>query len=128
MKIRSDFVSNSSSCSFLIHLVDENDIENYKNLVELLKQGGYKVEWYIRTHPTILSAEIRNGEPNINDWAWCDVGEDTLDNIEALYDIEDVLNEYEHKFKVYQDKYAHYSIGKNIPNDLNFKETGYDYI
>lgn len=120
MKLRIDFVSNSSSCSFLIHLADENDVKNYNCLRELLEKHGYKVEWYIRSHPTILSSEVRNGKPELNDWAYCDIGEDTFDNIETLFDIEELLDEHEHKFKVYQDKYAHYSIGKNIPNDLKF--------
>ena len=117
MKIRSDFVSNSSSCSFIIKV-------NSKDEIQVLAD-------FFKKHPGICSS----GYPNIefaaeNVWdrincinpecigvgecLYVNVGEDhDMRTIDKFYKISEEIEEL--GVELYEDPGAHYSVGAKLP-------------
>ena len=123
MKTRLDFVSNSSSCSFFVWLETNEDIEEFKKLIDMLKEKNVSMtlfsnladandRWY---------GEVFNGNKfevdglNPGNFMLIDVCDDHWYGYEdKFYDVKDRFTD-KYKFKLYSDKEAHMSAGDKLP-------------
>ena len=125
MKIRSDFVSNSSSCSFFVGLHTQEDIDEFKKLVSMLN----KKHVYMQLFYNLAEANDRwdgkefdgsdeavaSLEPG--NYILIDTGDDHYDGYEYRYwDIKDRFIEG-YKFKLYNDREAHMSVEDELPKE-----------
>ena len=130
MKIRTDFVSNSSSCSFFVGLHTQADIDEFKKFVDMLKKKNVymqlfynlaeaKDRWY--GHDFDGSDEaVASLEPG--NYILIDTGDDHYDGYEyRFWDIEDRLTE-SYPFKLYRDKEAHMSVSNELPKEDKFDQ------
>jgi len=125
MKTRSDFVSNSSSCSFVIHVKTEEDAAHLRSLYDsVLKKKSLTSctsaksamdGFYGCDNLGVHSADdiqphmflfVDNGEDH---YAYC---------FEDLYALADKLNEGYDKLKYYMDNDAHISLGDELKEDI----------
>lgn len=123
MKIRCDFVSNSSSCSFFVGLDTEDDIAAFKQLSSMLKEKNVDVQMFCSLEhahsrwegiPFDFSEQMMNAlRPGY--YLLIDTGEDHYKGYEyRFWDIKDRFVEG-HKFKLYNDKEAHMSVEDDLP-------------
>ena len=124
MKVRYDFVSNSSSCSFFVGLHTQKDIDEFKKLVGILKEKNVDMQLFFnlaeahdRWHGEMFdgSAEaIAELEPG--NYILIDTGEDHYPGYEYRY--WDIKNRFVegYKFKLYDDKEAHMSVDDDLPS------------
>ena len=125
MKTRSDFVSNSSSCSFFVWLQSEHDIDEFKKIVGLLKDRQASIEVYSSAEDADCHANgtLVNDQSLSNtklfecgDYVLCDVGEDHDSWYEQRYnDMCSVFDECGYEFKFYEDPWAHMTRGEVLP-------------
>lgn len=124
MKLRHDFVSNSSSCSFFVHLQSKKDVEEFKKLFSMLQSKNVKMEVFANAELAdchaegcILDESQVNGKLLAPDcFVLCDVGEDHDSWYEHRYnDMCSVFDECIYKFKFYEDSWAHMTRGKPLP-------------
>lgn len=122
MKTRIDFVSNSSSCSFIVHLETDDDAAKFKRIYDVLAKS-YDAVLCTSSSSTIDYADMSyvSSAEDIaaGDWVEVNCGEDTLDNIDKLEDIEDFISPM--GFKIYRDRLAHYTFGEDIPEDRYYE-------
>lgn len=113
MKIRNDYVSNSSSCSFFVYIADETDVKEF-NVFKEKTERMFNVKWSAFESPDAINA-INYTTVCPGFWMYCYLGDDDeLDNIYDLQDIKNTLENSPYKFKVFKNKHAHYSIGAEI--------------
>jgi len=120
MKIRSDFVSNSSSCSFIVHLQSKKDIEEFKKVIAELKASNLTPDiCYVSNKQDAMNwfADSFNNERYVEPgcYAKVDAGEDH--DISVIENFEHIANKFEscmYKFKLYQDDDAHYTRGEQL--------------
>lgn len=127
MKIRSDFVSNSSSCSFFVYLATEDDVEEFKLLIDILKKKNVDIQMFCSLEdandrwygvPFDGSEQMQNAlRPGY--YMLIDTGEDHYIGFEERFrEVENLfLNDY--VFKLYQDPEAHMSSGDDLPESMN---------
>lgn len=123
MKVRHDFVSNSSSCSFFVGLHTQQDIDEFKKLVGILKEKNVDMQlfyslgyahdrWYGKNFDGSDEA-IARLEPG--NYILIDTGEDHWSGYEYRYlDIKDRFVKG-YKFKLYNDNEAHMSVDEELP-------------
>ena len=120
MKVRNDYVSNSSSCSFIIHVANEDDLK------QLSKP---KVRAVLKRWASVFSSDINQlpygdclkfydiSDIQVGDFIHIYAGEDSeydweySDPLNVLYNIIDNLNDGYGKLNYYNDATAHVSIG-----------------
>jgi len=123
MKTREDFVSNSSSCSFFVGLHTQQDIDEFKKLVGILKEKQVCMQLFYtledahdRWYGEVFEGnddEIAGLQPG--DYILIDTGEDHYEGFEyRFWDIKDRFTEG-YKFKLYRDKEAHMSTDDELP-------------
>lgn len=117
MKFRNDYVSNSSSCSFIIKVNTEDEIEKLKEYFKKNKDicnSGY-ISLNVAATDYWDSTDAIN--PNTvlpGECLYVNVGEDHF--FETIDKFNRVSNEIsEMGCELYQDPEAHYSIGKKLP-------------
>lgn len=124
MKERIDFVSNSSSCSFLIHLRNEEDAEAFKKVFDDVRKhtihGEFEVFYSLEdpkrgnTWSDFVLKTPDEVEPHTI--VKCDSGEDhDLYYDERFNEMKDALGDY--PFMLYVDPEAHTSAG--YENDID---------
>lgn len=120
--LRKDFVSNSSSCSFILYIQSEEDIKQLSkpDVLKILKKLAGAMDKNFHNVPygalnrfnDINDVEIGdyiyiyNGEDNEYDWIY-----DVPDS--ELNDIADSLNKDYGKLKFYRDHDAHVTLGED---------------
>lgn len=125
MKIRNDFISNSSSCSFFIHLDTQEALDKFKTLVPELKGEDFLANGYYESLDDLRSNECyANMIENSPDSNWtddlkpgCVIACGTIDDgwpSIQLYDSMVELLEKTYDFQFYQDDMAHITIGKKV--------------
>lgn len=112
MKTRNDFVSNSSSCSFIIHVQSQKDAEQLKSIYGKFS-GKANLEKFFSFDDCWNGCLVRSADDIEKDsFVRVDVGEDhNLEVINEFYDVEGIIDSSEYKFKTYQDPGAHYTTG-----------------
>lgn len=114
MKTRNDFISNSSSCSFIVKINSQED----KDILEkILKSYDIclSVSYDIDSYDFHIIKNIQDCD--VGDFVEVNLGEDDLETIDRFEDIKDDIETSEHKFEVYSDKLAHYTFGKEYKED-----------
>lgn len=122
MKTRNDFVSNSSSCSFIVHIADEKMLEHlskpsnkeiidrYCNSIAITYDGSCG---YGDSIPYSKDVDLE-----IGDFLQIYAGEDhDIYNIEKIADLYYELTDGFDGLAVYQDPDAHYSYGEKFKED-----------
>ena len=113
--IRNDFVSNSSSCSFIIHLQSKKDTDEFKKIYNKLLEKGVHID--IMLDPNTYLDCITKGGNDIDkikkgDYVRLDSGEDhDSDYKNRYYKMCEIVDSTGYKFKEYQDSDAHMTRG-----------------
>lgn len=119
MKIRNDFVSNSSSCSFLIHIETEDDLVECKQVLQdIIDQ--FEVTLYAgKDQLTYHMSNVDDvSQLNVDDWIQVYCGEDdSMECIDSFRDVENIMYSMKHQLKIYRDDAAHETFGDKLPND-----------
>ena len=114
MKTRNDFVSNSSSCSFIVKINSQED----KDILEKILKGYdccLESSLSISSYDGSVIKSIQDSD--IGDFVSVNLGDDDLDTINDLEDIKCEIENGDHEFEVYSDKLAHYTFGKEYKED-----------
>ena len=125
MKTRNDFISNSSSCSFIVGLHTEQDVNEFKKLFSSLKDKNVSVEaydtaemadWHDNGYALDIDSLDRKDILFPGCYVLCDAGEDHDSWYEQRYDdMCAIFDDSRHKFKFYIDSWAHMTRGKKLP-------------
>lgn len=124
MKTRSDFVSNSSSCSFFVSLETETDIKEFRRRIgDLKRQNVYmQVFWdLVEANDRWYGTPFDGNEQMSNMlvpgcFILCDSGEDHDNCYERRYRLmEELFTEGDYKFKLYADSEAHMTVMDDLP-------------
>lgn len=115
---RLDFVSNSSSCSFFVYLPNENSVNQFKKVFNVIKKCASIEKWDTFPFPEIRS-EIKNSKDiNVKDFYCVYFGEDhTEENIISCEDTSSLVAEFT-DIHMYKDPDAHYTFGKKLPKSM----------
>lgn len=118
MKIRSDYVSNSSSCSFYVYLDTDEDVNEFNKIMNSL-EDVFKANLFAgwQPNPSDMSILTNSRQLDKDTWICVDCGDDTLENIEKFEDVKDFIEEHPYKFKTYRDDLAHSTFGEDIPEE-----------
>ena len=122
MKQRQDFVSNSSSCSFIIHLQTQKDVDEIKKIFDVLNNQT-RIKSYLSCNKGYFfnsyGKEINNKDNLEKDtFLHVYVGEDhNMQTIDLYNKLEELVTSSTFKFKIYQDPDAHYTCGKKYTKE-----------
>ncbi len=133
MKIRFDFVSNSSSCSFYVHLDTQQAVDVFKSLVPRLEALDvlYTGYWMSLKELAQWVNTYQYGDPYIETKNWLEdlkpgyviqIGTED-DDLRSMLRYDDALdiienNPNNYHFPLYQDELAHSTAGKKLTKDL----------
>ena len=121
MKVRNDYVSNSSSCSFIIHVANEDDLKQLSkpNVLAVLKRWASVFSSDINQLPYGDCLKFYDiSDIQVGDFIHIYAGEDSDYDWEfnyplnVLYNIIDKLNDGYGKLSYYLDNDAHVTIGE----------------
>jgi len=116
--VRKDFVSNSSSCSFIVHIRNDEDLNEFKKIFRD-KMANYSMQMstaYTNSFYNDTTDRVTNVDHVVaHSLVMIDCGEDNEPCWEYRWDrLVDLVSQY--KFKLYRDDGAHVSIGDYLPN------------
>ena len=121
MKVRNDYVSNSSSCSFIIHVANEDDLKQLSkpDVLVVLKKWASVFSSDINQLPYGDCLKFHDiSDIQVGDFIHIYAGEDSDYDWEfnyplnVLYNIIDKLNDGYGKLSYYLDNDAHVTIGE----------------
>ena len=115
MKTRTDFVSNSSSCSFFIELDTQEAVDAFIETAKLFNKNEVSLAAYASLEDVNVCNPFCSGSIDdvvnaleVGNWVKCDSGEDHdswyMDRFERM---SDVVDSSPVKFKIYGDPDAH---------------------
>lgn len=122
MKVRNDYVSNSSSCSFIVKVNNDDDIAKVRELVKRnstsyhsICVGGYPNLEYASDNLWDYDSYMNEDNVQLGELLKIDVGEDhDLGTIDKFYKVSAEFEEA--KLELYADDDAHYTIGNPLPD------------
>ena len=125
MKIRNDFVSNSSSCSFIVKVNNADDIAKVRELIEKHSSsqnsiccGGYCDIAYASENSWDYDQYINENNVEPGELLKIDVGEDHDE--ETIRKFYDVSSDFEESgLELYADDDAHCTVGKALSEKDN---------
>ena len=137
MKLRMDYVSNSSSCSFFIHLKTKESVDAFKEILPKLQEMKVIYPGYYSSLKS-LSEWVHHvdhcGDPfficNTKDWyselsPGCVViigtEEDDLRSMATFDEALELVEANPVNFELYQDDLAHQTAGKRVPKPRSIK-------
>ena len=110
MKIRIDFVSNSSSCSFFIELNSQAAVDAFKQIISKFNKNEVKLSFYNSIQDVFKYDDMTIEDIEVGTLVKCDSGEDHdidyRDRFNRMVDVVD-NNPSNFKFKIYDDPDAH---------------------
>ena len=115
MKTRTDFVSNSSSCSFFIELDTQEAVDAFIEIAKLFNKNEVSLAAYSNLKDVNAWNPFCSGDVDqvvslleVGDWVKCDSGEDHdpwyMDRFKRM---SNVVDSSLVKFKIYEDPDAH---------------------
>lgn len=125
MKVRSDFVSNSSSCSFIIHIKTEEDAKHLRDVYDTLLKDKYMR--VCSTTEAAMEGCYSSDAFDVYSPDWIEPhsflfvsnGDDS--DIECYLKLEDfaeALNEGYGKLKFYRDYGEHVTLGDDLTMEI----------
>ena len=106
MKTRTEFISNSSSCSFIVKIRNNDDVNELEKILKCYPSHNC---FMFSSYNLIKLSETSEG-----DLIDIDLGDDNLETIEEFENLKEDILSSPRKFECYRNKLSHYTFGNDL--------------